>query len=123
MSAIASVAAITLDCPNPTSLADFYRQALEWELIWSDENSAYLSGDGGSVRIGFQRVDDFKAPEWPKQDVPQQMHIDLSVANLDEAEAALTKLGSTKPDSQPGGDRWRVLLDPVGHPFCITTAA
>jgi hypothetical protein len=24
-----------------------------------------------------------------------------------------------RPDHQPGGDRWRVLLDPAGHPFCL----
>ncbi len=21
---------------------------------------------------------------------------------------------------KPGGDRWRVLVDPAGHPFCLT---
>jgi hypothetical protein len=33
----------------------------------------------------------------------------------------LLELGAAKPDFQPGEDRWRVLLDPAGHPFCITT--
>lgn len=27
----------------------------------------------------------------------------------------------TKPATQPAPDRWRVLIDPAGHPFCITT--
>ena len=36
------------------------------------------------------------------------------------AAAASLKLGATRPDHQPGGDRWRVLLDPAGHPFCLT---
>jgi hypothetical protein len=22
---------------------------------------------------------------------------------------------------QPSPDRWRVLIDPAGHPFCLTT--
>jgi hypothetical protein len=26
------------------------------------------------------------------------------------------------PDEQPG-ETWRVLLDPAGHPFCLTDAA
>ena len=26
------------------------------------------------------------------------------------------------PDHQPG-ETWRVLLDPAGHPFCLTDAA
>ncbi len=28
--------------------------------------------------------------------------------------------GATKPEYQPGADRWRVLTDPAGHPFCLT---
>ncbi|MGH3861423.1 hypothetical protein [Actinokineospora sp.] len=30
---------------------------------------------------------------------------------------------STKPKDQPGGHRWRVLADPAGHPFCLTSSA
>ncbi|PZG03552.1 hypothetical protein C1I95_33755 [Micromonospora craterilacus] len=29
------------------------------------------------------------------------------------------KLGAAKPEHQPGGDRFRVLTDPAGHPFCL----
>lgn len=32
---------------------------------------------------------------------------------------ALLKLRAAKPEYQPGGDRFRVLTDPVGHPFCL----
>ncbi|RZI55165.1 MAG: VOC family protein, partial [Zymomonas sp.] len=28
--------------------------------------------------------------------------------------------GATEAEEQPD-PRWRVLLDPAGHPFCITT--
>ncbi len=41
--------------------------------------------------------------------------------DLEAAEARLIALGATKPEPQPQPDRWRVLLDPAGHPFCITT--
>lgn len=122
MAVMGSLAAVTLDCPKPTDLANFYKEALGWQLIWSDENSAYLSPEDGSVRMGFQRVDGYRAPEWPKQDVPQQLHLDFSVQDLDAAEEALLKLGATRGETQAAPDRWRVLLDPVGHPFCITTA-
>lgn len=27
--------------------------------------------------------------------------------------------GATQPEHQPGGDGYRVLLDPAGHPFCL----
>ncbi|UAL71172.1 hypothetical protein K7396_00775 [Streptomyces angustmyceticus] len=51
---------------------------------------------------------------------PQQAHLDFAVDDLDEAEALLLGLGAVKPEHQPGGDRWRVFLDPAGHPFCLT---
>ena len=48
-------------------------------------------------------------------------HLDLGVDNLDTAQAAFPALGATEPASQPQPDRWRVLFDPAGHPFCIST--
>jgi hypothetical protein len=54
--------------------------------------------------------------------VPKQAHFDLGVDDLDTAQAELIALGATAPPTQPQPDRWRVLLDPAGHPFCISTA-
>ncbi len=119
MTALATLAAITLDCSDPKKLSDFYAQALDWKVIWSDENVAYLQGEEG-IRLGFQRVDSYNPPRWPSQDVPQQSHLDLSVPDVSAAEAEMVKLGATVAEEQPGGDRWRVLLDPEGHPFCLT---
>ncbi|MGY5045433.1 VOC family protein [Streptomyces sp. 900105755] len=112
--------AITLDCPDPEALAAFYRQATGLELHpKSNCDFAGLNCDDG-LFIGFQRVDDYQAPRWPDQTVPQQFHLDFEVDDLDEAEAVLLALGADKPEYQPGGDRWRVLADPSGHPFCLT---
>lgn len=44
----------------------------------------------------------------------------LSAVTL-EAERRLLQLGATRPEYQPN-ERWRVLVDPAGHPFCLTTA-
>jgi hypothetical protein len=43
------------------------------------------------------------------------------VSDLDGQEARMLALGATKADVQPNPDNWRVLVDPAGHPFCITT--
>ncbi|QLH27204.1 VOC family protein [Streptomyces sp. Rer75] len=114
--------AITLDCADPEALAAFYRRATGLELHpASNRDFAALTrqgGQGGPV-LGFQRVDDYRAPRWPAQTVPQQLHLDFEVDDLDEAEALLLELGATKPEQQPGGDRWRVFTDPAGHPFCL----
>ncbi|WNM49897.1 VOC family protein [Kitasatospora sp. CM 4170] len=112
--------AITLDCPDPEELAAFYRQATGFEPHPdSDGDFAGLTRADG-LFIGFQRVDDHRAPQWPDRTAPQQVHLDFAVADLDEAEGLLLELGAVKPEFQPGGDRWRVFLDPAGHPFCLT---
>ncbi|MGW1503331.1 VOC family protein [Streptomyces mirabilis] len=111
--------AITLDCADPETLASFYQQATGLELHpRSNGDFASVTREDG-LAIGFQRVDDYQAPRWPGQAAPQQSHLDFAVDDLDEAEALLLQLGATKPEYQPGGDRWRVFADPAGHPFCL----
>ncbi|MER5223323.1 VOC family protein [Streptomyces flaveus] len=112
--------AITLDCPDPPALAAFYQQATGFEPHpKSDADFVGLNREDGLL-IGFQRVEDYRAPSWPDQTFPQQLHICFKVAeSLDGAEARLLELGAGKPDHQPHGDRARVLTDPAGHPLCI----
>jgi hypothetical protein len=48
------------------------------------------------------------------------VHLDLSAgAALEEPVARAISLGAVAVE--PVDARWRVLLDPAGHPFCITT--
>jgi catechol 2,3-dioxygenase-like lactoylglutathione lyase family enzyme len=111
--------AITLDCPDPMALAAFYHQATGFELHpGADDDFAGLTREDG-LFIGFQRFSGYQAPTWPDESVPQQLHLDFAVDDLDEAEARLLELGATKAEFQPGGDRWRVFTDPAGHPFCL----
>ena len=112
--------AITLDCADPLALAAFYQQATGLAPHpKSDADFAGITREDG-LFIGFQRVDDYQAPQWPNQTVPQQFHLDFAVPDFDEAEAQLLALGAGKPDHQPGeGKWWRVLTDPAGHPFCL----
>ncbi|MFD0380412.1 VOC family protein [Streptomyces sp. NPDC059525] len=116
------LSAITLDCADPLALAAFYQQATGLEPHpKSDADFAGLNREDGLL-IGFQRVDGYRAPSWPDQAVPQQLHFCFDVGDLDEAEARLLELGAGRPDHQPHRDRWRVLTDPAGHPFCIVAA-
>jgi hypothetical protein len=118
MSATTRWYGVTLDCPDPQELASFYKELTGMEISYSSEEFAGLSGEHG-VAIGFQKVNEFRAPEWPGQAVPQQFHLDIAVDSLDDAEEKAVKLGATKAETQPGGERWRVMLDPAGHPFCL----
>lgn len=107
-----------LDCPDPLALATFYAELLGWTVADdSDADWAEARPEAGSW-IAFQRVDDYAPPQWPGQQHPQQMHIDVSVADLDAGEAQVLAIGATKHEYQPG-DSFRVFLDPAGHPFCL----
>jgi catechol 2,3-dioxygenase-like lactoylglutathione lyase family enzyme len=114
--AIARFPSVVLDCPDPAALAAFYGALLEWEVDASDEWAEVRADQGGC--ICFQKVEGYQPPEWPGQDRPQQMHIDVIVDDLDAAEPAVIGLGATKHDHQPG-EKFRVFLDPAGHPFCL----
>jgi predicted enzyme related to lactoylglutathione lyase len=114
--AIARFPSIVLDCPDPRSLAAFYGALLDWKVDASDD-WADVRADYGQC-LSFQQVADYTPPVWPGQQVPQQMHLDVVVDDLDEAEAAVVELGATRHDHQPG-TTFRVFLDPAGHPFCL----
>jgi hypothetical protein len=114
--AIARYPSIVLDCPDPAVLAQFYGSILDWKVDASD-GWADIRADYGQC-ISFQQVADYRAPVWPAQDVPQQMHIDVIVDDLDAGEKAVVELGATRHEHQPG-ETFRVFLDPAGHPFCL----
>jgi len=119
MSLHMKLGAITLDCPDPLALAAFYQQATGFEPHpRSDADFAGLNRDDG-LFMGFQRVADYRAPTWPDQIVPQQLHICFTVEDLNEAEVLLLELGAGKPDYQPHEPQARILTDPAGHPFCL----
>jgi predicted enzyme related to lactoylglutathione lyase len=123
MAGVATMRSVVLDCPDSQLLAAFYRDLLGWEIVYSadDEEDAWVTmSDGGSIRLCFQQVADFRPPRWPDQDQPQQAHLDLTVEDLDDAEQQTLALGATKAGVQPSSDgTFRVFLDPAGHPFCL----
>lgn len=112
--------AVTFDCPDPAELARFYGEALGLPLVFSTDHFALLGQEGGAG-LGFNRLSDYRRPTWPDPSQEKQAHIELGVDDLDAAQARLLALGAVEPAFQPDPDRWRVLLDPAGHPFCIST--
>ena len=117
--AIGKLWSVTLDCSDAQRLAQFWAQALDGKVAYESDNFVGVETPGGTW-IGAYRIDDYRAPDWPDGVPPKQFHLDLSVPELDDAERALLEIGATKAVHQPEPDRWRVLLDPAGHPFCIT---
>ncbi len=114
----ATLRGVILDCADPRALARFYRELTGMQLGYDADEFVALT-DGSGCDLGFQRVTGYRAPSWPGQDVPQQLHLDFRVEDLDAAEKFALGLGAVRVDHLPSVDRWRVLLDPAGHPFCL----
>ncbi len=117
---VARLGSVSLDCTDPHVLATFYAALTGQEVAYESEAFCALRLAGG-FWLSMQKVEGYRAPEWPEGDVPQQMHLDFSVADLDEAEQAALTAGARRSEVQPSPDRWRVLFDPSGHPFCLST--
>ena len=116
--AIARMPTIVLDAPDAPELAAFYARLLDWAVTRTEDDWVTIRGDEPYQVLDFQQVQDYRAPNWPSQGTPQQMHLDVVVDDLDEGERATLELGATKAEHQPG-TTFRVFLDPAGHPFCL----
>ncbi len=117
---IATLRAVSLDCDDPTALMEFYRRIMGGEVVFAGEHFAALKGEG-LVWLTAQRVGDHRPPGWPDGEVPKQVHLEFAVTELEQSVAAAVEAGARLADAQPSPERWLVLLDPAGHPFCFTT--
>ena len=84
-----------------------------------------LTEPGGSRRLAFQQVDELPRSTWPDKGIPQQLHLDLTVPDIDTLDAQHERalaLGATLLDDSRQRDPeepLRVYADPAGHPFCV----
>ena len=116
---VGSLWAVTLDCDDAQQLADFWAAMLDGKITYTSEHFVAVELANG-VTIGAYAVPDHAPPRnWP-DDGPKQFHLDISVTDMDVAQQQAVELGATLAQRQPEPERWRVLLDPAGHPFCIT---
>lgn len=117
--AVAHTVFVSLDCDDPQELGQFWAAMLDGEIAMSSERTVIVLATG--VRLAALKVDHHVPPTWPDPAVPKQLHLDLGVDDLAEAVAAAEALGARLASEQPSPDVFRVLLDPAGHPFCVTT--
>ncbi|SCE72606.1 Glyoxalase-like domain-containing protein [Micromonospora purpureochromogenes] len=127
---------VVLDCTDARSLAEFYRSLLGLVYRPGDEppqaghadergrDWLVLRNPDGGPQLAFQQVDELPESTWPENRVPQQLHLDLTVASVEELQVQherVMRLGgrllydrSDDPD-----EPLRVYADLAGHPFCI----
>jgi catechol 2,3-dioxygenase-like lactoylglutathione lyase family enzyme len=122
-----------LDTTDPRGLAEFYRELLGYRYRAGDEPPADGTPDevdwlvliGSSQRLAFQQVDDLPRTNWPEPPgVPQQLHLDLTVEDVEELErqrARVLALGGSQVLDRSADEEepLYVFADPAGHPFCI----
>lgn len=124
-----------IDGPDARALAEFYRQLLGLQYRRGDEPGVsegspdwlVLTYPDGRRALAFQQSPDHVPPTWPRPGVPQQLHLDLTVADpdeLDEQHARVLELGGRLlyDRSDDPHEPLRAYADPAGHPFCIFVA-
>jgi catechol 2,3-dioxygenase-like lactoylglutathione lyase family enzyme len=123
-----------LDTTDPRRAAEFWRQLLGLayrpgdEEPDPDEDWLVLRDESGTNRLAFQKVDTLAPSSWPDPTVPQQLHLDLTVPDIETLDAEHERvlgLGATLRDDSRQRDPdepLRVYADPDGHPFCIFVA-
>ncbi len=111
---------ISFDCDDPSALGNFWADLLGGEVAFRSDDFVAVRTDG--VWISAVRVPNHRTPDWPEEaGSPKQIHLDLAVDDLDRAETAALALGAVRALEQPSPDRWRVMIDPAGHPFCLSS--
>jgi hypothetical protein len=134
---------VTIDSSAPHALADWWAEALGWEVEAQDEafikrmvaaghateadttrhrgalvwrvGAAIVSPDPGRPRVLFQEVPEPKGGK-------NRMHLDVRVG-LEQQEAEVQRLlgmGATELwRGAQGPSRWVTMADPEGNEFCV----
>lgn len=107
---------ICIDCPDPLALAKFYAG-----LLGVEPRDDYVVPSSGVINLWFQPVTGYQAPTWPTQKRGQQLHLDFGSNDVAAAVDLAISLGATLTAPRVGYHA-PILLDPVGHPFCLIKA-
>jgi catechol 2,3-dioxygenase-like lactoylglutathione lyase family enzyme len=130
---------VVLDSIDARAAAEFWRQLLGLVYRPGHEPPPADADDprgrdwlnlftsAGEPCLAVQQVDALSRSTWPRGEVPQQLHLDLSVPDVAEFDAVHDRVlslgGELRYDrSQDEQEPLRVYTDPDGHPFCVFVA-
>ncbi|MDF2822687.1 MAG: glyoxalase [Mycobacterium sp.] len=109
---------MVLDCRSPRLLAAFYAELVGGDIEVQDESWVVLTDPAGH-RLAFQLAPEHEPPTFPDRAGSQQLHLDIDVDDVDDAEAKVLALGATRVTDAVEQEDFRVFRDPAGHPFCL----
>src|SRR3954447_19668847 len=104
---------VVLDAADTDALSTFYTRLTGWEVAGNDHGWITLRTPDGQ-QVALQGAPDHVAPQWPGQELPQHVHLDLQVDGTAAAAERAVALGATRLAEGP---TWITLADPAGHPF------
>ncbi|WP_402463236.1 VOC family protein [Isoptericola aurantiacus] len=116
---VAVLDALVLDTPDPRASATFWRE-LTGATVEQDDDDGWITLDlPGGWSLAFQPAPDLVPPQWPGQEHPQQLHLDLRVPDVAASVERAVALGASV---LRGNEAWTTLADPAGHPFDLCRA-
>jgi predicted enzyme related to lactoylglutathione lyase len=101
------------DARDIKALASFYTTLAGWEIARTDSDWITIRAADGQ-EVAFQEAPDHIPPQWPGQQLPQHLHLDLQVDDTEAAAQRAIELGATR---LADGANWITMADPSGHPF------
>ncbi len=106
---------IVVDCADPVRLARFWAALVGGCPVDREPDWSYVDPPGGQPRLAFQLV-----PEG-KEGRKNRLHLDIDVADIAQARAALVRLGAEPVGEvrQDAQGAFQVMLDPEGNEFCL----
>jgi predicted enzyme related to lactoylglutathione lyase len=108
-----SVHQVTIDSSDPSGLASFWEQVLDYRRTYEDGDMVEIEPrDGAGNALLFLKVPDSKK-------VKNRIHLDLKPTDQDAEVERVKSLGATEVDIGQGDVTWVVLADPEGNEFCI----
>lgn len=113
---IGKLRSVVVDTKDPQALAEFYAGVLGGDIEAEDQDFIVLTERSGR-RLAFQLSPEHEPPEFPDPSGSQQLHLDIQVDDVDDAQRQVLALGATEVGVQ--GEDFRVYRDPAGHTFCL----
>ena len=110
---------VVLDAADLNAVSSFWAGVLGGSVD-GDDDWHMISVDG-MPQMAVQLAPDHIPPVWP-DGIPQQIHFDLYVDDLDAAHEQVTALGARflkAADDRAAESGAQVYADPAGHPFCL----
>jgi len=78
---IGKLASVSLDCPDPSALAEFYGALLGMRRVFESPDGGVIALSDGALAVTMMRIKDHVPPSWPEPGQQQQLHLDISVTD------------------------------------------